>query len=376
MLTKLHSFISSSRASFDEAVRVKPKTKTSAFIMMKAVLFIAVFFLLEGQLADILDPGRYKSNFHPRLRWEEFYGMKQNIDVAFLGSSHAYRSFDPTFFDRELNVTSFNFGHSDQNPIDSYYVLNEVLRFHHPKLIVLELFFPLSEGVEANQISASYFLSASYVYDYLKPSMNKWACFFDEFQPKDYLKAFFHTVRDKDNYKNMKLIKENLNRKAVAIHDWLTRKEVPATMPTATSLGEIYKGRGYVVNDGVASPKKLQETNRLKVYQGLPNWDEKKLRYIDKIAGLAKEKGIPIVFVTSPLPPSTMKFLKRYEDIHNKYQEIADRNGVQYLDYNYMKGKNVLFTDKNFKDEDHLNSSGVKIFNQDLLPLLRPYFNP
>ncbi|MDB5083474.1 MAG: hypothetical protein JWN30_360 [Bacilli bacterium] len=370
MLTRLHSFISSSKL----APKVQSKTTVIGKRVLKAISFIVIFFLLEAQIAALLDPGRFKSNFHPRLRWEEFYRMNKNIDVVFLGSSHAYRSFDPFYFDRLLGVNSFNFGHSDQNPIDSYYVLNEVLQYDHPKEVVFELFFPLSEGTVTNSLNASYFLSASYVFDYIRPSWNKLDCLINDFQPQDYLKAVFRTIRDKDNYKNTKLIKTNSTRRWTEIKDQLSGKPIPFVQPTRTSTGELYKGKGFVVNDGVASQKQLTQTNRLKVYQDkTPDWDPKKLAYIQKIITLCKQKNIPLLLVTSPLPPSTMKFLSNnYQNIHDHYQQIADQNGVKYIDYNLINEQNQLFVDKNFKDEDHLNSAGVQIFDQDMLQYMKP----
>ena len=79
--------------------------------------------------------------------------------------------------------------------------------------------------------------------------------------------------------------------------------------------------------------------------------------------------------VTAPLPPTSLKLIKNYDELHNKFQEIADENGVEYLDYNYINREKSMFTDKDFKDADHLNSSGVRILDNDLIKYIKPLMN-
>ena len=339
--------------------------------LIKAAAFVVCFFMIEAEAAFLLDPGRYKSDFHPRIRWEEFYNISknnENLDLIFLGSSHAYRSFDPEIFNSKLGVKSFNMGHSSQNPVDSYYVLKEVLKYQKPKVVVFEQYFVVAEGEDTD------FISAAYTYDYLKPSLNKLSCLVNDFNPKDYPKALLMTVRDKDNWANKDLIKANLLREYNLFKQLITGKKETEEAPKESSKGEMYQGLGYVSNDGVASYTELTTGNQFKDYKR-PNWNEKRLLYDDKVLQLCKENNIKVIMVTAPLPPTSLKLIKNYDEIHNKYQEIANENGVEYLDYNYINREKNMFTDKNFKDSDHLNSSGVKILDKDLIKYIKPFIN-
>src|SRR5438477_3987320 len=54
-----------------------------------------------------------------RLREVESVG---SVDILFIGSSHAYRGFDPRLF-AETGLTSFNLGSKAQSPLNSYFLL-------------------------------------------------------------------------------------------------------------------------------------------------------------------------------------------------------------------------------------------------------------
>lgn len=331
---------------------------------MCVVIFLFCFLIIQYICGELLNPGTYKSSFHPRLRWSEFYSFNKNIDMVFLGSSHAYRSFDPHIFDPGLGITSFNMGSSNQNPVDSYYVLKEVLKYHKPKLVVFEQYYVLASGEDTD------FTSATYNFDFMKPSLNKLACLFGEFNPKDYLRAIFRSVRYKDNWNKPEIINQNIDRLKSSISSMFTAKKTDIA-PSATETGEIYRGRGYVSNDGVASIKELTINNKFKGYNNL-KFNSKRLDYDKRVIELCKKNNIKILLVTAPFPPTSLNLVGDYKSLHDTYQRIADKNGVNYVDYNYINKVKKLFKDNNFKDSDHLNASGVKILDKDLMRYIKP----
>lgn len=70
-----------------------------------------------------------------RLKEAQLPGQK---DILFLGSSRAYRSFDPRIF-KENNLTSFNLGSSNQTPLQSLLLVNRYIKLHQPRLVVFEV---------------------------------------------------------------------------------------------------------------------------------------------------------------------------------------------------------------------------------------------
>ena len=78
--------------------------------------------------------------------WDKIYELEDNmVDVMFLGSSHAFTSFDTGLLWRENGIASFVLGGPVQPMWNTYYVLREVLKTQTPKLIVLEGFSTVVE---------------------------------------------------------------------------------------------------------------------------------------------------------------------------------------------------------------------------------------
>lgn len=73
-----------------------------------------------------------------------------DVDILFLGSSHAYRGFDPRLFEAR-GMRTFNLGSSSQSPLQTRLLVDRYLEHLNPKLVVMEV-FPLTfttEGVES-----------------------------------------------------------------------------------------------------------------------------------------------------------------------------------------------------------------------------------
>ncbi len=75
----------------------------------------------------------------------------KDIDLLFIGSSHAYRGFDNRIFE-EKGYTTFNLGSSSQTPIQTKTLLTRYLSQLNPKHVVYEVYPELfqSDGVESS----------------------------------------------------------------------------------------------------------------------------------------------------------------------------------------------------------------------------------
>lgn len=72
------------------------------------------------------------------------------VDILFLGSSHAYRGFDPRVFSA-AGFRTFNLGSSSQSPIQTRWLLERYLDRLAPKLVIMDV-FPTTfttEGIES-----------------------------------------------------------------------------------------------------------------------------------------------------------------------------------------------------------------------------------
>lgn len=264
-------------------------------------------------------------NFKTRLR--DFYNQKKNsIKLIFLGSSHAYRAFNPKIFKNNLKINSFNMGSSSQSPIESYYTLNQILKYQKPKLIVYEVYWEMFEDKRP-------FDAKSYENSLLKSTVMRFSS-----KKEQYINSIFTSDKYIQAWKN--LFK---NRKM--------------------DYGECYCGKGFVENNTVANQSMLQSNNTFKnIAQFKVN--PLQIKYFNRIVNLCKAKKIKLILVTVPIPPSSLAMVKNYTGIHNYFYTLAKKYKLKYYDYNYLNRKLKLLTDKDFKDSDHINNYGVKILDK------------
>jgi hypothetical protein len=73
------------------------------------------------------------------------------LDILFLGSSHAYRGFDTRIFSK-AGLNTFNLGSSSQTPIQTQILLNRYLKTLNPKLVIFEVYPNIfsNDGVESS----------------------------------------------------------------------------------------------------------------------------------------------------------------------------------------------------------------------------------
>jgi len=108
----------------------------SAFL----ILFYPVLLFIWGEFA----PSSFKPNLnYPLGVGHQYSRLKEvkvinSVDILFLGSSLAYRGFDPRIFEAN-GITSFNLGSSNQTPIQTKVLLYRYLRQINPKLIIYEV---------------------------------------------------------------------------------------------------------------------------------------------------------------------------------------------------------------------------------------------
>ena len=67
-------------------------------------------------------------------------------DVIVLGSSHGYMGIDQNLLWDEFGIPSFAMCSSSQPPSASYYILKEILKYHKPKVVLLELYTFYHDG--------------------------------------------------------------------------------------------------------------------------------------------------------------------------------------------------------------------------------------
>lgn len=292
--------------------------------LIKRILIFSVFLIIGYTLllflfGSVLKPKHlpnlvYKVG-HNYLRLQEVR-QTSNVDLLFLGSSHAYRGFDTRIF-RASNYKAFNLGSSSQTPIQTLILIDRYLKKLNPKLVVFEV-NPMvfaSDGVESGL-------------DLIVNDNND-----------------LHSLKMVFNQKNIKLYNTYLYTLVNGIFN-----------DTVYVKNKAYKKGGYVAK---LKPAYFNGEEQDKT---LITFNENQIKSFETILRRLNKNGINYILVQAPV--TSLKY--------NSYSNIKAFNSLMasYGDYyNYNEVLNLNDT-IDFYDSHHLNQTGVNVFNKAFINFL------
>ena len=243
-----------------------------------------------------------------------------NVDILFMGSSHAYRGFDPRIFNKN-DFTTFNLGSSAQTPLQTEILVERYLDILNPKTIIYEV-SPASfcsDGIESTlDIIANTKINSDIILLSMKQNHIK------------VYNALIYNLYKQIFYKNKYYVDKNFYK------------------------DDTYVSGGYVErNISYFSMKKYNNQR----WEFNPKQFDAFIRIIDKL----RSRNIKIILVQVPV---TYELYKSYTN--NKEFDIKINSYGDYFNFN----NNILLNDSlHFYDSDHLNQNGVKLFNDKLIDL-------
>lgn len=276
--------------------------------------------------------------FYPNLRWQEFYAESDPVEVLILGSSHAYRSYEPYTLEAELGRTVFNMGSSAQSPITSYYLLREVMDRHRPALVILDLYFMVFTSDELlNNGLANW--------SYMAEGPARSAFFREGFSRRDQVAVSLFPAYVYRKYAEPKLKK------------LLGRSYLPP------KKGD-YSGKGFVGFTDTLALNILQNYNQFDRFTtGTADFTSRCEDYLQKIVMLCRSENIPLVFSVAPMPEISVEKIGNYPELSDHFRQIAASLEVPYWDYNRQR-LTVLRDGVHYYDDDHMNLAGARLFSK------------
>jgi hypothetical protein len=277
--------------------------------------------LLQILTADKIGPGGWG---HSLLRFRELQNIK-NVDILFVGSSKAYRGYDPRVFQTK-NYAAFNMGSTSQTPMNTYFLLKQYLPKIKPKVIVFDLDITdmAMDGYEG-------------ILDLLANIPISW-----ELLEMSVATGNPHAVT-------------NFLGKLIRDQKWPL-----ASFDQQNMKNDKYISGGYV--ETTIDSEWVADDNIAKI-KILNN----QLDYCSKILELAKTFNIPIVEVIQPMNDILLRSIPNYKTIADHLKNSAMKRSVIFIDFN-----NTMHLDPfvDYMDEFHLNQKGVLKYNTVLLDRL------
>ncbi|OYU95427.1 MAG: hypothetical protein CFE21_09790 [Bacteroidetes bacterium B1(2017)] len=299
---------------------MKAFIKNSAlFILISSLLYVLLLLAWGTFLPDYFNKNmRYKLGYYGFMnsRLKEIETLKK-CDILILGSSHAYKGFDPRIF-KQFGFTIFNLGSSNQTPLQSNLLLQKYLPLVQPKLVILEVY---PEGLEMDGVESAVDIISN------TPKLE------DAYQHA-------HAVNDLTAYNT--LVYSALRR--IIFNDQSFTEAVKIDKDTYISGGYVERNLEY----NTQKPSALEQKWKIR---------PKQLEALKSSISLLNQKNIPFILVQAPIT----------KQLKNSYSNSVEMDTL-YLHlgpyYNFSTIHTSILSDSlDFYDLHHLNQTGVVKFN-------------
>lgn len=292
--------------------------KIALFNGMAAVVIFVVLYLLQLLLMP-----KYMTEIPEGALISEYYENKGNNDIIFVGDCEAYESVSPITLWENYGITSCIVGSGQQLIWQSYYLLEEVLRYEVPEVVVfnvLAMQYDQPQSEPYNRLNI----------DGMRLGKPKIKAALASMMPDESLASYvFPLLRYHSRWTEIKQedIKYLFKREQKSHNGFLMRVDVKPveTIPQARALPDYQFGA-------------------------------KSYEYLDKMTRLCEENGIKLVLMKAPsiFPywyPEWEEQIENYAEGNNllylNYLELADEIGIDYSKDTYDAGL-------------HLNLSGAE----------------
>ena len=115
------------------------KTKQKHTVLLTGVIAVLILALCLGLLQELLRPKYGQLNIPEGTLIADYYDDPTRHDVIFIGDCEVYENFSPVTLWEEQGITSFIRGSAQQLIWQSYYLLEETLRYETPEVVVFNV---------------------------------------------------------------------------------------------------------------------------------------------------------------------------------------------------------------------------------------------
>ncbi len=312
--------------------------------LLKILVFLLIFVLAETVLSFTLMP----ENIPSRMMMEDM-AQSENIDTVLIGSSAVMTAVDPFLLEEELGQVCFNACSSLQQPIASYYLLQDILRLHSPKTVIFSANFSAFGAETLDELQSNLIL-----FDFMQTSGVKLKFFFDAFKPADYPTVFLKSYHYRSSFKPEMLNPAYIFNKARAPRN-----------PVLHESAE-YTGKGFTAYTSIWDDSEPVE------YYEPPVADPEKEEYLRKLIALCRDRDIEVILLTTPHVQARFQTCPDYFELGNAFfSKIAEDCGAAYIDLNLATPGLLPIGNEHFKDPSHVNADGAVLVTQALVSSIR-----
>ena len=285
--------------------------------VLVSVFVVALVFMRLGHVLE--------ANYDGNQSMDGFYRLdRDSVDVVFYGSSHVYSGVNVAALWDDYGIAGYDMAGTMQTLWNSYYNMEETLKYQSPRLMVVDLY-----GI---RIEEEYYGSTNVIKNVsnMRFSPNKIRNVWNSVPHEEFLSYLLSYPLTHDSYKELGRgnFEEGVNNVG----------------------GDWYKG--YKPSYGVTRYDTLPQVSA-GAEKRLPSWKNRK--YLDNMVRLAGENQIQLAFIVVP-----------YEGIDEEDQmlyqwaeEYAQENGILFLNGNTRLEEMEFDPAGDYAEASHLNHSGA-----------------
>lgn len=289
-----------------------------------SVLLVLAALLWSATLA--LEP-KYASQSREGNLVAEYYGevdAGNTHQVIFVGDCEVYESFVPAVLWEKYGITSYVRGSAQQLIWQSYYLLEEMLKYETPKVVVF------------NVLSMKYGDPQNEAYNRMTLDGMRWS------QSK--VRAINASMTDEENFASyiFTLLRYHSRWSELSGEDFKYMFSRPQV---------AYNG--YMIQTGIKPMESEREGEELFDYT-LPS---ESFGYLDKMRELCAEKGIELVLIKSPT--NTWKYWW-YDEWDKQICDYAEKYGLDYYNFIGNEEIGIDWSTDTYDGGVHLNVFGAE----------------
>lgn len=284
-----------------------------------------VAVLCLGLLQSLLMP-KYMEGIKEGALISEYYeeeraAERKQHDVLFLGDCEVYENFIPQTLWDAYGIHSYIRGSAKQKIWQSYYLLEETLKYEKPKVVVLSTLAmkygnPADEAYNRLTLDGMRWSRAKV--ESVQASMTK---------EESFLSYVFPILRYHERF------------------DELTAEDF-----TYWGKRSLVSYNGYELQTGVKPVEEIPEAQQLGNYQ----FSSRAYDYLERITKLCAENEIALVLIKAP-----SLYPVWYEEWDTQMQDYAKRNNLRY--YNLLEADiDIDYTTDTYDAGLHLNYEGAR----------------
>lgn len=297
--------------------------------ILSAIVAVGGLFLLQRLLVPKYVEGIVEGAFVA-----EYYKEDKDFDVIFIGDCEVYENFSPIVLWEQYGINSYIRGSAEQYIWQSYYLLEDTLRYETPKVVIFNiqsLQFDVSQNEAYNRMSL----------EGMEWSPVKVKAILASMKPGEkFLDYVFPILRYHSRWSELE---------ATDFQYMFDTKKV--------------SHNGYYMRVDVRPAENVPEGRILADY----SFGENAWKYLDKMTQLCQEKGIELILIKAP-----SLYPYWYEEWEVQVEEYAAEHNLKYINFLELTEEVGIDYSRDTYDAGlHMNLSGAEKLASWLGRLLR-----